>query len=128
MVSSKRIEAEECKLSWGVRFVMNGQSDNHINGAKDQASIWSKNNSAMRQGTEMNEKHGETLSQAITVGMTVDGRYEIVSVLGSGGFATIYKARQSRIDQFVALKVMDMQKGNDPTFQERFFREAQLAA
>ncbi len=107
---------------------MNGQSDNHINGAKDQASIWSKNNSAMRQGTEMNEKHGETLSQAITVGMTIDGRYEIVSVLGSGGFATIYKARQSRIDQFVALKVMDMQKGNDPTFQERFFREAQIAA
>lgn len=64
----------------------------------------------------------------IPVGTVIEGRYEVLSVLGTGGFATVYRARQLRINQDIALKVMDNQRGVDPTYQERFFREAQIAA
>ena len=64
----------------------------------------------------------------IPIGTIIEGRYEVLSVLGTGGFATVYRARQLRLNQDVALKVMDIQRGVDPTYQERFFREAQIAA
>ena len=62
-------------------------------------------------------------------GMKIDDRYEIINMLGAGGFATVYKARHLMIDRDVALKVMDLQKGVvDSTYAERFFREAKIAA
>lgn len=62
------------------------------------------------------------------VGMKIDDRYEVLGILGTGGFATVYKARHLMIDRDVALKVMDLQKGVDPSYEERFFREAKIAA
>ena len=69
------------------------------------------------------------LSAAFPNGMKIDDRYEIIDMLGAGGFATVYKARHLMIDRDVALKVMDLQKGVvDNTYAERFFREAKIAA
>jgi len=65
---------------------------------------------------------------AFPVGTRIDERYEITGVLGAGGFATVYRAHHLMIDRDVALKVMDLQKGVDPTYSERFFREAKIAA
>lgn len=64
----------------------------------------------------------------LPVGMKIDDRYEILSVLGVGGFATVYRAHHLTIDRDVALKVMDLKKGVDPSYSERFFREAKIAA
>ena len=70
----------------------------------------------------------EAPQASLPVGMKIDDRYEIVSVLGVGGFATVYRARHLTIDRDVALKVMDIKKGVDPSYAERFYREAKIAA
>ncbi|MBQ9815857.1 MAG: serine/threonine protein kinase [Proteobacteria bacterium] len=69
-------------------------------------------------------------AQVVTlpVGMKIDDRYEILGVLGVGGFATVYRAHHLTIDRDVALKVMDLKKGVDPSYSQRFFREAKIAA
>ncbi len=65
----------------------------------------------------------------LQVGERIDGRYVIQGVLGVGGFATVYQARQLLIERTVALKVLDLHKtAADPSFGERFIREAQIAA
>jgi serine/threonine protein kinase/formylglycine-generating enzyme required for sulfatase activity len=54
------------------------------------------------------------------------GQYEIVEKIGSGGMATVYKARQPSLDRFVAVKVLH--RGQDPHFAGRFKREARAIA
>ncbi|HKZ86101.1 MAG TPA: bifunctional serine/threonine-protein kinase/formylglycine-generating enzyme family protein [Anaerolineae bacterium] len=56
------------------------------------------------------------------------GKYEILEELGRGGFATVYKARDTRLDRVVALKVLHPYWREDPGFAERFQREARAAA
>jgi len=50
--------------------------------------------------------------------------YELLSVVGSGGFGTIFKARQIKLDRVVALKVVGAGGGLDPSAVERFEAEA----
>ncbi|MEO7433460.1 MAG: protein kinase [Dokdonella sp.] len=54
--------------------------------------------------------------------------YRVLRQLGRGGMATVYLAVQESIDREVALKVMSPALLVDPTFGERFLREAQIAA
>ncbi|MBQ9396508.1 MAG: serine/threonine protein kinase [Proteobacteria bacterium] len=74
------------------------------------------------------EAEVEAPMTTLPVGMKIDDRYEILDTLGVGGFATVYKARHLTIDRDVALKVMDLKKGVDPSYSQRFFREAKIAA
>lgn len=53
---------------------------------------------------------------------------EIQSLIGSGGMGAVYKARQSRLNRIVALKVLPESLAADVQFAERFEREAQLLA
>lgn len=52
------------------------------------------------------------------------GQYEIVEVVGQGGMATVYRAYQSTMDRYVALKILPRQLSEDPTFLKRFQQEA----
>ncbi len=56
------------------------------------------------------------------------GPYEIVSTLGRGGMGEVYKARDSRLNRFVALKVLPDTAALDPERRDRFEREARAIA
>src|SRR6266702_8406671 len=56
------------------------------------------------------------------------GRYELDGVVGRGGMAEVYRARDLRLDRIVAIKTLRADLARDQTFQARFRREAQSAA
>jgi len=53
---------------------------------------------------------------------------EILELLGMGGMGMVYKARQPRLDRFVALKILPVESAQHPSFAERFNREAKALA
>src|SRR5437660_7151883 len=52
------------------------------------------------------------------------GPYEIESPLGAGGMGEVYRARDTRLDRTVAIKILSQQLSNDPVRKQRFEREA----
>jgi beta-lactam-binding protein with PASTA domain/tRNA A-37 threonylcarbamoyl transferase component Bud32 len=59
---------------------------------------------------------------------TLGDRYELEGVVGRGGMAEVYRARDLRLDRTVAIKTLRADLARDQTFQARFRREAQSAA
>ncbi|MGO9751733.1 MAG: Stk1 family PASTA domain-containing Ser/Thr kinase [Solirubrobacteraceae bacterium] len=64
----------------------------------------------------------------IELGTLVDGRYKVLSRLGSGGMADVFLAEDQQLGRKVALKLLHRRFAADPGFVERFRREAQSAA
>ena len=56
------------------------------------------------------------------------GGYEILSALGAGGMGEVYRARDTRLNRDVAIKVLLPAVANDPDRLARFSREAQVLA
>lgn len=56
------------------------------------------------------------------------GQFKIISELGHGGMASVYRAVQQSLNRTVALKVMAHHLARDPSFLARFEREARIAA
>jgi serine/threonine-protein kinase len=64
----------------------------------------------------------------LDLGTTIDGRYRVLSRLGSGGMADVFLAEDEQLGRKVALKLLHRRFSEDPGFVERFRREAQSAA
>ncbi|HEX8218331.1 MAG TPA: protein kinase, partial [Chloroflexia bacterium] len=56
------------------------------------------------------------------------GKYQLESLLGRGGMATVYRAHDTVLNRAVAIKVLDPALTIDPKAVERFKREAVTAA
>ena len=64
----------------------------------------------------------------LKVGMFIQNRYEIISKIGSGGMADVYKAKDHKLNRFVAVKVLKKEFRDDREFISKFRVEAQSAA
>ena len=62
------------------------------------------------------------------IGQIVKERYEILEILGEGGMAFVYKARDMQLERFVAIKTLKPNYVKQETFVDRFKREAKTAA
>jgi serine/threonine protein kinase len=67
------------------------------------------------------------LSMLLTRGARL-GPYEIESILGAGGMGEVYRARDTRLDRIVAIKVLSPLLAADETSRKRFEREARAVA
>src|SRR5216684_703389 len=56
------------------------------------------------------------------------GPYEILSLVGAGGMGEVYRARDTRLDRFVAIKVLSAEKVADTERKRRFVQEAKAAS
>jgi serine/threonine protein kinase len=56
------------------------------------------------------------------------GSYEIQAAIGAGGMGEVYKARDTRLDRTVAIKVLPAELSSDPERRARFEREAKTIA
>jgi serine/threonine protein kinase len=68
-----------------------------------------------------------TPERPLVAGQTL-GQYRILKLLGSGGMGQVYKARDTRLDRSVAIKILAQSVSERPEFRARFRREAQALA
>ena len=64
----------------------------------------------------------------LKTGMIIAERYEILGKIGTGGMADVYKAKDHKLNRFVAVKVLKQEFREDTTFIRKFRSEAQAAA
>ncbi len=62
------------------------------------------------------------------IGRLLDGRYEILEVIGTGGMAVVFKARCHRLNRMVAVKILKDELTQDEEFRRRFHAESQAVA
>lgn len=63
-----------------------------------------------------------------TANRIIEGKYELLELLGEGGMGSVYRARRLRIGDYVAVKVLHEKYVTEESALERFRREAQAAA
>ncbi len=71
--------------------------------------------------------HALRTSKTLIRGSLVDGRFEIQAPLGKGGMGMVYKARDHKLEETVAIKVLRSDVSSDPDMERRFRTEIRLA-
>lgn len=61
------------------------------------------------------------------IGRRINERYKIIELIGGGGMANVYLARDIILERYVAVKILRLDYANDPEFIRRFHREAMNA-
>ena len=79
-------------------------------------------------GTPLVPAAGWDPSSNALLGSVVDGRYEILSVIGEGGMGTVYEVRHKALGKRFALKALRKDLALDSEIAARFIQEAQTAA
>ena len=64
----------------------------------------------------------------IKIGMTVADRYEVLEKIGTGGMSDVYRAKDHKLNRFVAVKVLKQEFSENKDFLQKFRSEAQSAA
>ncbi len=64
----------------------------------------------------------------VKIGMMIGDRYEILEKIGTGGMSDVYKAKDHKLNRFVAVKVLKQEFGENANFVSKFRIEAQAAA
>lgn len=64
----------------------------------------------------------------IKIGMIIGDRYEILEKIGTGGMSDVYKAKDHKLNRFVAVKVLKQEFSENENFVSKFRIEAQAAA
>ena len=64
----------------------------------------------------------------IKLGMLIADRYEILEKIGTGGMADVYKAKDIKLNRYVAVKVLKQEFAENKNFVSKFRVEAQAAA
>lgn len=62
------------------------------------------------------------------LGKLLDNRYEILEIIGTGGMAVVYRARDRLLNRFVAVKILKDEFARDVDFRRRFHMESQAVA
>src|SRR5580658_3619628 len=76
---------------------------------------------ALQQSQETRETSGSLAGQTIS-------HYRVAEKLGDGGMGVVWKARDTHLDRFVALKVLPAARMRDPERKRRFVQEAKTAS
>jgi len=79
-------------------------------------------------GSDLQDSMSTSLYVNTSIRLALGDKYEILEVVGKGGMATVYKARQLNLNRLVAIKVVHPNLIHDTEFLNRFHREAQMAA
>jgi eukaryotic-like serine/threonine-protein kinase len=64
---------------------------------------------------------------ALDIGQVLDGKYQIVRLIGEGGMGAVYEGKNTRINRRVAIKVLHANVAANKEIVQRFEREAQVA-
>ncbi len=86
----------------------------------------------LRQATFSTEDGGPAPAKPVPPGrpelVAAFPHLEVLELVGQGGMGFVFKARQPKIDRFVALKILPQSLAADPAFAERFTREGRVLA
>ena len=64
----------------------------------------------------------------VKIGMVIGDRYEVLEKVGTGGMSDVYKAKDQKLNRFVAVKVLKQEFSENTNFVSKFQTEAQAAA
>src|SRR5215831_5340768 len=106
----RRACAGDAELEWEVRSLL----------ASQQAAGSFLEHPAI----EVAARHMEPQPSSLSLSGQSISHYRVVEKLGEGGMGVVWKARDTRLDRFVALKVLPAAKMSDPDRRRRFVQEA----